>query len=638
MPDGAAPLWKTDDWCRSTFRECWVVNFEFSQPPGENPTVRCLTAIEKFSGRTMKLGRAELIKLKNCPFNIGHDVLVCSYSVVAEIACFLSLGWTLPRNVFCLYAEHRVTTNGLVLPFAGNSLSDALACRGSAHLTDKDYQKRMNLRAQDPTPLCAADEAALIEHCLYNNTKAALRLLNEMLPTVKWQRARFMGRFSADVARIERRGTPLAMSPIRCVIDNRKTLVQGLVAAVDAHLGVYDGITYKRDRMKALIERRGWEDWPPQPDGIWPAVNKEVLEMMENLLEGKDAEDVADFRQLRATVSQLRDIKLAIGSDSRNRTSLLPFTTKTSRCAPSTTEYIWGVAKWMRRLIQPHQGMALGYLDFSAEEFLVSACLSGDERMAKAYHDGDPYMGVGIALGLAPHGATGDSHPAVRSLMKILLLGLGYGMKEHGLQKRTGLSLEDCKDIMKKHRRVFARFWEWVEAWRAEAWASRLMTTPLGWEMRLRGPVKNNMIQNWPAQSTAADILRLLTIAAEDAGLSICALIHNAVLLEAAENDIEEAVAEMRDLMVRAGRVVIGADLRVGKPQIVWHHQRFYDKDGEPLYRKIRTLLPNYNFKRIFLTTTLVPPSPLPLPIIRSIRKREGKVTHHAHARARAAP
>jgi len=34
-------------------------------------------------------------------------------------------------------------------------------------------------------------EAAVIEHCFYN-TKAALRLLDAMLPTLKWQRARFI--------------------------------------------------------------------------------------------------------------------------------------------------------------------------------------------------------------------------------------------------------------------------------------------------------------------------------------------------------------------------------------------------------------------------------------------------------------
>ena len=384
------------------FRHMWVINFEFSQPPGENPVARVFTAIERFSGREVKLTRADLVKLRHCPFDIGRDALVCSYNIVAEISCFLTLGWELPCNVLCLFSEHRVTTNGLSLPFE-NNLAGALACRGAAHLSDPDYQDRMNKRAQDPTPFTALEEAEMVQHCHYN-TVAALRLLDLMLSTIRWQRARFFGRYVTEVARIENRGTPLAVSAVRHMVENRETLVHKLIAAVDSHLGVYDGITFKRDRMRDLINARGWaENWPMQPDGLWPKMDKETLKMMEDLYPGAEGEEgtIADFRQLRATISQLRDIKLAVGHDGRNRTSFMPFATKTGRNAPSTTKFVWGVAKWIRRLIEPPPGMALGYLDYSAEEFLIFAVLTGDEVMADAYHASDPYMGVGIALGLA---------------------------------------------------------------------------------------------------------------------------------------------------------------------------------------------------------------------------------------------
>jgi hypothetical protein len=48
----------------------------------------------------------------------------------------------------------------------------------------------------------------------------------------------------------------------------------------------------------------------------------------------------------------------------------------------------------------------------------------------------------------------------------------------------------------------------------------------------------------------------------------------------------------MRHRMVRAGRVVIGDNLRVDDPQIVWPGRRFYDSKGEPMYRKVTALLP----------------------------------------------
>jgi hypothetical protein len=37
-------------------------------------------------------------------------------------------------------------------------------------------------------------------------------------------------------------------------------------------------------------------------------------------------------------LGQVRELKLAVGADGRNRTPLWPIATKTMRCAPSTTE------------------------------------------------------------------------------------------------------------------------------------------------------------------------------------------------------------------------------------------------------------------------------------------------------------
>jgi DNA polymerase I-like protein with 3'-5' exonuclease and polymerase domains len=298
-----------------------------------------------------------------------------------------------------------------------------------------------------------------------------------------------------------------------------------------------------------------------------------------------------ELRQLRATISQLRDIKLAIGADGRNRCALKPFMTKTGRCAPSTTEYIWGVAKWLRRLIEPAAGTALAYLDFAAEEFLVAAVLSGDTRMLAAYDSGDPYMATGIALGLAPRGATAISHPDVRAVCKILLLGLSYGMTAYGLARRAGIALPLAKDVLRRHRQSFDRFWEWLDEWLASSRVTRVMRTGLGWQMRVKGRIDHRSLQNWPVQSTAADILRVLTIAAVEAGVPVCALIHDAVLIEAPAAELTDVVAAMRDCMVRAGQAVVGANLRVDV-QTVPEGARFYDEKGEAMYRKVAAFLP----------------------------------------------
>jgi DNA polymerase I-like protein with 3'-5' exonuclease and polymerase domains len=265
--------------------------------------------------------------------------------------------------------------------------------------------------------------------------------------------------------------------------------------------------------------------------------------------------------------------------------------TKTGRCAPSTTEYIWGVAKWLRWTITPAAGMCLCYLDYSAEEFLVAAVLSGDEYMLAAYRSGDPYVATGIALGLAPRGATAISHPHVRALCKVLILGLSYGMTAYGLARRAGVALAVAEDILRRHRQAFYRFWEWLEEWVAISRITRVVKTALGWQMRLKGKIDYRSLQNWPIQSTAADILKVLTIALVEGGVPTCALVHDAVLVEARVSDIYDVVAATRSYMAKAGQAVVGADLRVDA-QIVREGARFADKGGEALYRKVVELLP----------------------------------------------
>jgi hypothetical protein len=83
----------------------------------------------------------------------------------------------------------------------------------------------------------------------------------------------------------------------------------------------------------------------------------------------------------------------------------------------------------------------------------------------------------------------------------------------------------------------------------------------------------------------------VLTIAAVEAGVPVCALIHDAVLIEAPVAELPDAVATTRDCMVRAGQAVIGANLRVDV-QTVPEGARFYDAKGEAMYRKVASLLP----------------------------------------------
>src|SRR6516165_5483616 len=98
------------------YREVWLVDFEFSAPPGERPTPVCLVAREFRSGRTLRLWVDDLRGRQMPPYPVGPDVLFVAYLASAELGCHLALGWPLPVRVLDLYAEFRCQTAGLAPP------------------------------------------------------------------------------------------------------------------------------------------------------------------------------------------------------------------------------------------------------------------------------------------------------------------------------------------------------------------------------------------------------------------------------------------------------------------------------------------------------------------------------------------
>src|SRR5262249_20131830 len=108
------------------------------------------------------------------------------------------------------------------------------------------------------------------------------------------------------------------------------------------------------------------------------------------------------LKELLASEGQMRLKDLRVGEDGRNRAYLNMFGAKTSRNTPSSSEFVFGHAAWMRSFIRSKPGWGLAYIDFEQQEFGIAAALSGDEAMMGAYASGDPYMAFGKQAGLIP--------------------------------------------------------------------------------------------------------------------------------------------------------------------------------------------------------------------------------------------
>jgi DNA polymerase I-like protein with 3'-5' exonuclease and polymerase domains len=247
----------------------------------------------------------------------------------------------------------------------------------------------------------------------------------------------------------------------------------------------------------------------------------------------------------------------------------------------------------LRFLIRPEPGKALAYLDYSSMEFGAAALLSGDKLMWKLYLSGDPYLNFGKLIGLIAPDATRKTPgvEVIRERLKVLCLGVQYGMGAKALASRMGVSEIEAHEMLMCHRGLFSQYWRWSEDWLHHALDSGEMRTIFDWRCATGiTEFSERSIRNWPIQSNCADLFRLAYVWGTRHGLTLIAPVHDAVLIESAEDRIEADTELMQEIMGRASRVILGHELRTDA-KIVRYPDRYTDPRGVEIWETVLRLL-----------------------------------------------
>ena len=541
-----------------------------------------MVARELRSGRTLRLWQHELEALPRAPFDTGPDSLLVAFYASAEIGCFLALGWPVPENILDFYVEFRNLTNGLPLP-CGAGLLGALAHFGLGGLEAAEKADMRSL-AMRGGPYTADEQADLLAYC-EGDVNALARLYPHMLPHIDLPRALLRGRYMAAAAAIEQNGVPIDTATLERLRANWGHIQDALIAEVDKDYGVYDGRTFKRARFEDYLVRNGI---------AWPRLASGVLDMQDDTFRdmARAHLQISPLRELRAALSELRLNALAVGPDSRNRTLLSAFSSRTGRNQPSNAKFIFGPAVWLRSLIQPMPGSALAYIDWSQQEFGIAAALSGDLAMQAAYLSGDPYLEFARQAGAVPREATKTTHGAERERFKQCVLAVQYGMGADSLAQRIGQSPAHAAELLRLHRETYQDFWLWSDRVQDHAYLRGEIHAVFGWRVQL-GQISNpRSMRNFPMQANGAEMLRLACIFGIEAGIKICAPVHDAILIEAPVCEIDETVRTMQELMEKASAVVLDGFRLRSDAKIVRFPDRYIDPRGERMWNTVMKLLP----------------------------------------------
>jgi len=393
-------------------------------------------------------------------------------------------------------------------------------------------------------------------------------------------RALHRGRYMKAVARMERTGVPVNTEDLKRLRSWWGAIGGRLIQEVDQRFGVFEGRTFKRERWREWTEVHGIA-WPELASGT-QALDADTFRDMARI-----HPEVGEMKELRASLSQMRLADLAVGSDGRNRPMLSAFRSKTGRNQPSTTEFIFGPAVFLRGLIQAPPGRALAYVDWCQQEFGIAAALSGDPAMMAAYNSGDPYLAFAIQAGAAPEGSTKETHALVRELFKICALAVQYGMGYETLALRIGQSVAHARRLLDLHRQTYPRFWDWSDAALDFAMLTGALPSVFGWEIHVADGANPRSLRNFPMQANGAEMLRLACCLATERGITVCAPVHDALLVEAPIEQIGEVVSATQKAMAEGSRLVLGGFELRSETKIFAHPERFTDPRGKGMWAKV---------------------------------------------------
>jgi hypothetical protein len=483
--------------------------------------------------------------------------------------------------VLDLFVEYRVLANGLQ-PSCGWGLLGALVWfgQGTTGYRDKHACSRLwGNPSDDGTTI-----RSLLESC-EARVECLIRLFHAMISQVDLPRALLRGRYMVAVAEIETAGVPIdaeTLTRIRRDLIGRR---EELISRVDADFGVFRDGVFEPERWEAWVRSRGIP-WPSNPHGEFMTDDETFRGM------ARVHPEVALLRELRHALVDLRVSALAVGSDGRNRTPLRPFRSKTGRNQPSSNAFVLGSACWVRGLIKPEPGMALAYLDWSQQEFAIAAALSGDRAMQAAYLSGDPYLAFGKQAGRIPSHGTEKTHGPDRELFKTCALGVLYGMGAATLAQRIGRPIAFGQELHRLHRRLYPQFWDWSDGVVEHALLHRELHTVFGWKMRI-GPIVNPCsLRNFPCQANGAEMLQWACWRACQLGVRVVAPLHDALLIEAPEREIDDVVGVAERAMQEASEAVLeGFQLR-SRTKVVRWPDRYCDDRGLRFWELVMAVLP----------------------------------------------
>ena len=578
------------DHIKTRFKKIVVVDTEFQFDSSISYVNKPICAVYKdlSTGQVLKIWDHDQTNLAQHHFDFDETLFVCHYAI-AEVGYFIAQLMGRPPWIFDTWTEYSKLYKNRRPSL---SLVNAATAYEYPHPTsgaEKEHYRQMCIiqnswtKAEQEKILkyCEGD-VLMTEHVFYEVLKDLEKICGNNYDLLLEQ-AMARGQAIACVAKSQRNGIPLDTPAVDDFNTHWKDVKDAVIQRFNVDLDLWDSDNkFVNKKFYNLIDKL---DLLPE----WPLTPKGKLKINNDTL--KDfAGTFPEIKKLKTIFNLLNAAKLAeytFSEDGRYRPTggFKMFGTHTGRCAPSSKS-IFGTAKWGRNFMKPSYGNALVYLDYKSEEPFISARLSGDKKLEEAYNSGDVYLHTAKLAGLAPDNATDKTHGEIRNVFKIIVLATNYGMGVRSLTKslsKYNINASEAAGLLRKYKEVYHVYFEWVEQRTNHAEMYGYISTSMGWDRHFaeNSFINPRSLMNWSIQSESAEVLRNALIRLTDAHIKVCAMVHDAFLIECPLPELEDQIRIAKRCMIEGARYIVGGTIQVTHET---HLSNFKQtgKDGKP--------------------------------------------------------
>lgn len=295
---------------------------------------------------------------------------------------------------------------------------------------------------------------------------------------------------------------------------------------------------------------------------------------------------ILEYRQLAKLKSTYADgLAAFIGSDGRIHGKFNQTVTATGRLS-STEPNLQNIpvrmelGRLIRKVFVPEDGYVFVDADYSQIELRILAHCSGDEQLIRAYREARDIHRMTASQVF--HTPFEEVTPLQRRNAKAVNFGIVYGISSFGLSQDLSITRKEAAQYIENYFETYPGIKKFLDDSVTSAKENGYAETLFGRKRPVPELKSSNFMQrnfgervamNAPIQGTAADIIKIAMTGVDEElrrkGLKsrLILQVHDELLIETAEDEIEEVTDILKDKMEHAADLLVPliADMHMGK-------------------------------------------------------------------------